>query len=188
MSDLSVMRRAPLAGFAPPAGSAVTLTALSPAARFILRARKAAQDAAAAPLGVALPAIACRAATAGTRAALWLGPDEWLLLAPEAEGTALAAALGTALAGLPHSLVDVGHRQAGLTIAGPHAATALNTGCPLDLDPDAFPIGMCTRTVLSKTQIVLWRTGAERFRVEAWRSFLPYVWDFLTEAAREFSG
>ena len=39
MSDLSAMRRAPLAGFAPPSGAAVTLTALPPAARFILRAR-----------------------------------------------------------------------------------------------------------------------------------------------------
>jgi len=188
MSDVVSLRREPLAGFVAPSGAAVVLAPLPPAARFVLRARPAAQDAATGPLGVALPAMACRAATAGSRAALWLGPDEWLLLAPEAEGTALAAALATALADLPHSLVDVGHRQAGLGVSGPEAIAVLNAGCPLDLDPEAFPIGMCTRTVLGKSQIVLWRTGAQSFRVEAWRSFLPYVWGFLAEAAREFSG
>ena len=32
-----------------------------------------------------LPLKACRAAEGDARAALWLGPDEWLLLAPEHE-------------------------------------------------------------------------------------------------------
>jgi sarcosine oxidase, subunit gamma len=164
------------------------ITDLPPSARFVLRARPAARDAAAASLGFALPTIACRAATGGTRAALWLGPDEWLLLSPDADGPALAAALEATLAGLPHSLVNVGHRQAAMTVNGPKAADVLNTGCPLDLDVAAFSVGMCTRTVLAKSQIVLWRTGAERFHLEAWRSFLPYVRGYLAEAAREFSG
>lgn len=179
------MRRLPLADVAAVTG-AVALAALPPCARLILRGRAAAQHAATGPLGFALPQQACRAATGGARAALWLGPDEWLLLAPENDG--LAAALAGALAGVPHALVDVGHRQAGITVGGPRAADALNTGCPLDFDVAAFPIGMCTRTVFGKAQITVWRTGAETFRVEAGRSFLPYVWDYLAEAAREFSG
>ena len=161
---------------------------LPPAARFILRGRPAAVEAAGTALGFALPRIACRAAGAGERAALWLGPDEWLILAPEDEGTALAAALAGAMAAAPHSLVEVGHRQDGFVLRGPRAATVLNAGCPLDLDPAAFPIGMCSRTVLAKAEIVLWRTGAEAFRVEAMRSFLPYVRGVLAEAAREFTG
>jgi sarcosine oxidase, subunit gamma len=185
---MSDARRLPLGGLAPPSGPAVVLTPLPPAARFVLRARPAAQHAAAAPFGAALPTVACRAATADNRAALWLGPDEWLLLAPDADGPALAASLETALAGLPHSLMDVSHRQSGLTVSGPEAVAVLNAGCPLDLDPDTFPNGMCTRTVFAKASITLWRTGAQAFRVEAWRSFLPYVWGYLTEAAREFSG
>lgn len=187
MVNVAHLRRDPLAGLTGPSGG-VTLAPLTPAARFILRARPAAQHAAAAPLGVALPATPCRSAEAGARAALWLGPDEWLLLAPVSESAELQAGLAAALAGLPHSLVDVSHRQSGFTVAGPEAAATLNGACPLDLDPAAFPIGMCTRTVFGKAQIVLWRTGAEAFRVEAWRSFLPYVWGTMSEAAREFSG
>ena len=91
-----------------------------------------------------MPQQACRAAVADGRAALWLGPDEWLLLAPQSDGPALAAALERAMEGKPHSLVDVSHRQTGIEISGLDAAATLNAGCPLDLDPDAFPVGMCT--------------------------------------------
>jgi sarcosine oxidase subunit gamma len=43
---------------------------------------------------------------------------------------------------------------------------------------------MCTRTMLAKAEIVLWRTGSLEFRVEVWRSFAAYVSQFLAEAAR----
>ena len=61
----------------------------------------------------------------------------------------------------------------------------LNAGCPLDLDPSAFPVGMCTRTVLAKAEIVLWRTRQDQFHIEVWRSFADYVSSFLAEVARE---
>jgi len=172
--------RRPLAGTA-------ALTALPSAARFVLRGRPAAERAAGEAFGVALPQTACRAAEAGQgRAALWLGPDEWLLLAPLDAGPALAASLEQAMQGLPHALVDVSHRQAGIAVSGPDAAALLNAGCPLDLDPGTFPVGMCTRTLLGKAEIVLWRPAPDRFRVEVFRSFAAYVWSFLEEAGREF--
>jgi sarcosine oxidase subunit gamma len=180
-------RSLPLDWATPRPGNNVSLSALPPATRLILRGRPNAVEAAGAALGFSLPHIACRAATHGERAALWLGPDEWLVLAPDAEGRALADALEAAMAGTPHALVDVSHRQSGLTIAGPHAAATLNAGCPLDLNSAAFPVGMCTRTVLAKCEITLWRTAEIMFRVEANRSFLRYVWRFLEEASREFT-
>ena len=131
-----------------------------------------------------IPAEACRALTREGRAALWLGPDEWLLIAPVAQGASVAEQLATALAGLPHSLVDVGHRQSGCELRGPAAATLLSAGCPLDLDERAFPVGMCTRTVLAKAEVVLWRTATETFRIEVARSFVAYVSEFLAEAGR----
>jgi heterotetrameric sarcosine oxidase gamma subunit len=44
---------------------------------------------------------------------------------------------------------------------------------------------MGTRTLLGKADIVLWRTAADVFRIEVWRSFAPYVWACLEEARRE---
>ena len=164
------------------------LSAASPLARFILRGRPEALAAAEAPLGFPLPRQACRAAGAGGRHALWLGPDEWLLLAPSPEAASLGAALEAAMDGMPHSLVEVSHRQTGLRLEGPRATTLLNVGCPLDLDLAAFPVGMCTRTVLAKTEVVLWRTGPDAFHLEVWRSFATYAWRFLEAAGAEFVG
>lgn len=177
MPDLSRARRSPLTATSP------QQRPLPAAARWILRGGPTVRLAAEGGLGLALPAAACRAAVRGERAALWLGPDEWLLIAGEHAAQETTAALRAALAGLPHSLVDVSHRQVALELTGPEAPLLLAAGCPLDLDASAFPVGMCTRTMLAKAEIVLWRTGAELFRIEVWRSFAPYVSAFLSEAA-----
>jgi sarcosine oxidase subunit gamma len=133
-----------------------------------------------------LPVEACRAAEGDARAALWLGPDEQLLLVQLSDFTAAVDALTRRLAGIPHSLVDISQRQVALQISGPHAAQLLSAGCPLDLHPDAFPIGMCTRTLFAKAPIVLWRTAADAFHIEVWRTFVPYVQQLLHEVAREY--
>jgi len=158
------------------------LCMLAPAARFILQGGPAARRAAGDAFGVALPEEACRANAAGDRAALWLGPDEHLLLGPAGDAPAIAAQLASALAGIPHSLVDVGQRQVAVRVSGPDAGELLNSGCPLDLDPLAFPPGMCTRTVIGKAEAVLWRKTAAEYHLEVWRSFAGYVVDWLREA------
>src|SRR5690242_4950795 len=125
----------------PPAGAAPSQAAraLPPLARFSFRGRAAAIAAAGAAFGVPLPQEPCRSAEAGARAALWLGPDEWLLLAPEAEAAAISSGLAQALAAVPHALVAIAHRQVAIEVAGPEAARILNAGCPLDLHIAAFP-------------------------------------------------
>ena len=160
------------------------LEPLPPFARYILRGGPQVRAAAEAAAGLGIPMQPCRAIVQGERAALWLGPDEWLIITPEAQGTALADSLTSALSPLPHSLVDVSHRQSACELRGPQAATLLSAGCPLDLDERAFPVGMCTRTMLAKAEVVLWRTAPEVFRLEVWRSFVAYVSQFVTEAAR----
>lgn len=168
----------------PPVSASTALRALPPATRYVLRGGSDVRAAAQSALGFGIPATACRATVEGDRAALWLGPDEWLLIAPQPPPTGFAAGLAEALEGLAHSLVDVSHRQSALAVSGPQATTLLAAGCPLDLDASAFPVDMCTRTMLAKAEIVLWRTDPQVFRVEVWRSFVAYVSQFLGEAAR----
>jgi len=129
-----------------------------------------------------------RAHADATRATLWLGPDEYLLLdfGSSTSTADLVAALETPLGGIPHALVDISHRQFAVGVTGPHAADILNGACPLDLDLREFPVGMCTRTVFAKADIVLWRTAAETFHLEVWRSFAGYVTGVLAEIASEF--
>ena len=181
MADLSTARQAPPLDL--PGG----VRLLPPAARFTLRGRAPVMAAAGAALGLNISDVACRSSANGQRAVLWMAPDEQLILAASEGGESLGAHLRAALSALPHSLVDMSHRQLALEVSGPTAQTLLNAGCPLDLHISAFPVGMCTRTVLGKADIVLWRTGPDSFHVEVWRSFADYVARFLTEAARELA-
>ncbi|MDE2199720.1 MAG: sarcosine oxidase subunit gamma, partial [Rhodospirillales bacterium] len=112
------------------------------------------------------------------------GPDEWLLVGEGEPPADLERGLVAVLSMHPHSLVDVSQRQIGLDLAGPLAARALNAGCPLDLRDQAFPVGMASRTLFAKSEIVLWRRGALRYHVEVGRSFAQYVVNHLDEAAR----
>ena len=179
MANTSAFRRAPQIT------TCAFVRALPPASRYILRGGPQVMTAAGAALGLTISQTACRAATNPAQgvAALWLGPDEQLLIAPETAD--LAATLQPALRDLPHSLVEVSHRQIALEVSGQNATAVLNAGCPLDLDLSAFPVGMCTRTVLTKAEIVLWRTDETVFHVEVWRSFASYVTELLAEVARE---
>ena len=118
------------------------------------------------------------------KTALCLGPDEWLLMAPEDELGEIVAQFAMIDKQIPYSLVDVGHRTVGIDISGPAAALVLNAGCPLDLE--SLPIGGCTRTILDKAEIILMKLEREHYRLEIVRSFAEFVWNFLSNAAREF--
>jgi len=176
MADPAALRRPPRIL------ESAMVRALPPIERYILRGDQAVLNAAALALALNDPPGTCRAAVGGEHAWLWLGPDERLVLAAVEAATPVPALLQQALQGLAHALVDVGHRQVALELAGPGAATVLATGCPLDLRQDEFPIGMCTRTVLAKAEIVLWRTAQQNFHIEVARSFAEYLSLFLAES------
>jgi len=161
-----------------------TLTMLPAVTRISIRAGTVAAATLGAALGVLLGSVPGRAVTSRERAALWLGPDEWLVLAPVESGLAQRAA--ASLGGLPASVVDVSHRNAAIEMAGPRAAWCINAFNALDLDLRVFPVDGCTRTLFGKAEIVLWRTAQHMFRIEVARSFARYVWACLEEARQEF--
>ena len=180
---LNVVRRSVLDGRALPSITRAKATALPFATRLILRGGADVVSPVAEAFGVAPTTKPLGSADSGERAALWLGPDEWLLIAED--GADVQAKLEAALGGVFHSLVDVSHRQVGLSVEGPGAARLLAAGCPLDLDLRAFPVGMSTRTLMVKAEIGLWRREENVFRIEVLRSFAPYVARILDEASRD---
>jgi sarcosine oxidase subunit gamma len=182
--EATIVRSSVLESRALPDDSRVRAIELPFATRFILRGGEDLAGPVAAAFDVAPPTRPLASASEGPRAALWLGPDEWLLLA-EDEPEGLFEKLELALAGVFHALIDVSHRQTGLEIAGVGAARLLAAGVPLDLDLSAFPVGMVTRTLLLKAEITLWRREVERFRLEIGRSFAPYAAAALTQSARD---
>ncbi|MER8579433.1 sarcosine oxidase subunit gamma [Mesorhizobium sp. M1423] len=176
----SVERRPAVAGQSLSA-TGVTLAVLPPAERISLRAPDASIAALSKALGIALPLRPKTSAAKAGRTALWLGPDEWLVIDESGKDPLADCAKISAL----HSAVGISHRNVAVSVTGPAAATTINAGCPQDLSLDAFPIGAASRTILGKVEIVLLRTAADAFRVECWRSFSDYVFTFLSEAARD---
>ncbi|WP_095084626.1 sarcosine oxidase subunit gamma [Mesorhizobium sophorae] len=176
----SVERRPALAGRST-AATGAKVEVLPPAERISLRAPEASTAALSKALGVTLPKKSKTSATKAGRTALWLGPDEWLVIDEAGNDPLADCAAVSAL----HSAVGISHRNIAIGVTGAGAAAAINSGCPQDLSLDAFPVGAASRTILGKAEIVLLRTAADGFRVECWRSFSDYVFTFLSEGSRD---
>lgn len=179
MSDASdgLQSVTPLGGLALPSGGAgvARLGEARTLARLALRADAEASRRIEAALGLGLGRPINRASVTETCVTLRLGPDEWLILADPERDPWLVAHIADAAGDMALSLVDVTHRHAGLVVEGPDVEAVLAAGCALPLDGSAFPIGRATRTLLAKTEVVLWREAAQRFHLEVARSFVPYV-------------
>ncbi|RJT30967.1 sarcosine oxidase subunit gamma family protein [Mesorhizobium waimense] len=176
----SAERRSALAGRSVSA-TGVRLEVMPPAERISLRAPEASVAALSKALGVTLPTKPKTSATKAGRTALWLGPDEWLVIDEAGKDPLADCAKVTAL----HSAVGISHRNVAFCVTGPAAAAAINGGCPQDLSLEVFPVGAASRTILGKSEIVLLRSAADAFRVECWRSFSDYVFTLLSEAASD---
>lgn len=146
----------------------VTVALAAPLARYSLRARDAV--ALAKLIGRKLPAKI--GSSEGEVCAL--GPDEWLLRA--AEGTTIPDG-----AGQPLAVVDISERAVALVVEGPRAEAVLQSGCPRNLGQ--FTVGEARRTVFEGIEMILLRTAPDRFEVDVWRSFAPYLHLALTTAA-----
>jgi sarcosine oxidase subunit gamma len=166
MSDM--LTRAEPVPTAPFTTNGATVSLAPAMARYSLRARSG--QALETLLGVKVPKKI--GATEGGIACL--GPDEWLMRADA--GTTIPMGQG-----LPLAVTDVSERSVCLIVEGPRAANIIATGCPLDLDQ--FAVGRATRTIYETVEIILIREAKDRFHVEVWRSFAPWLWTALTNAA-----
>jgi len=139
-------------------------------------------------LGCDLP-IAANTWNAGSDcAAIWLGPDEWLVVAPDGRNETLCAELHSALSGMHHSVTDLSANRTIIEIGGTHARMTLAKGCPLDLHGRAFKPPQSAQTLLAKSQVLLQCVDARPvIRVFVRNSFAAYVAEWLLDAAAELA-
>ena len=179
MADLAT-RKLPLTG-RHGGSSTVRLTPAAPASRISLRALADSVGGLSQALGLQLPTRPKTSVSGNGRHALWLGPDEWLVI--DENGAELVGV--AASAGVLHSATDVSHRNTAIVVSGPGAEATLAAGCPQDVSLSAFPVGACSRTLLGKAEVVILRLDDETFRVEVWRSFSDYAFGLLAEGAED---
>jgi sarcosine oxidase, subunit gamma len=127
---------------------------------------------------VALPPAPNTWQATADREALWLGPDQWLLVAAPGSAAALVPELEQAYAGRHHSVVDVSANRAILELAGQDRFELLTQGCGLDLHPRVWYDGRCAQTLLARVPVLLQeRDRATRLFVRA--SLAGHLADWL---------
>jgi sarcosine oxidase subunit gamma len=128
---------------------------------------------AAAP-ALGLPLEANRVQAGDGRSALWLGPDEWLVVGDGPLALDVPAGAG--------AVVDLSANRVVLELRGADARDVLAAGCALDLHPRAFGPGRCAQTLLARANVILEQTAADAFRVYVRPSFAGYLRDWLDDA------
>jgi sarcosine oxidase, subunit gamma len=113
---------------------------------------------------------------------LWLGPDQWLVVAQPEEATAIVRDLEEALAGHHHSVLDVGANRIVYEIRD--GLERLASSCGLDLDPSRWQPGMCAQTLYGQAQLILHQRDERTTRVFVRPSFADYFVDRLGVSQR----
>lgn len=116
----------------------------------------------------------------GRRAALWLGPDEWLILGPPGAATEIVAELEAAFAHVDRSVVDVSANRVAIELIGPGRFDLLALVCPLDLDPRVWAPGRTAQTLVGRAQVIL-QERTETTGILVRPSFADYLLDLLLE-------
>jgi len=138
-------------------------------------------------VGVEPPAEPLTATAGGSQSILWMGPDEWLVVAPPDLRESLPAKLAASLEGQHAAAVEVGESMTVIALAGPRARDVLAKGCTIDLHPSVFGPGRVVRTLLAKAGVVLHQIDdAPTFEVYVHRSFADYAWRWLDDAGLEY--
>ncbi len=183
-------RRSPLEGLLPwslPAtenNPAVALSELRFAEQIGIRVRAPAPAYLA---GVPLPLEPNRVASMRAVRTLWLGPDEWLVTAPENGAPDLLARITRALAGRSAMVSDLSASRAVIEIAGHEARRLLEKGCGLDLHPRSFGPGHCAQTLFAHLPVILDQlSAAPLYRLLVRRSAARWLALWLIDAAGEF--
>jgi len=138
-------------------------------------------------LGFGLPLTPNTVSEGAGLVALWLGPDEWLVVTqPDGEST-IAVALEDALGDTLNSVTDLTGGQTVIGISGPRARDVLAKGCTLDLHPRAFGPGQCAQTLLAKAAVTIRQVDeSPSFDLIVRRSFADYLGVWLQDAALEY--
>ena len=138
-----------------------------------------------------LPAGSGGGGGTGDTSVLWLGPEEFLVVAPmeahESLGGDLIQALREALADGEGQVVDLSANRTTFELTGPRSRAVLEKGCSLDLHPREFKAGTALSTEIGNIPVVLWKTGEESYRIFPRASFAEFLGRWLLDAMREYA-
>jgi sarcosine oxidase subunit gamma len=137
--------------------------------------------------GVDLPLVANTVTAAGDIRMLWLGPNEWWVVATDARRVELIERLRQAFNGLHTNVTDVSESRTVISLSGPAARDVLARGISLDLHPRVFGPGQCAQTSMSKANVLLHQVdNTPGYEIYILKSFSDYLWRWIGLIAEDF--
>jgi sarcosine oxidase, subunit gamma len=143
--------------------------------------------AAKAVLGLDLPKSPRTSTSWGDTKALWLSPDQWLILCPGDKAQALTEQLSATLKSIHSLAVNVSDMRAIIRVEGEHARTTVMKGTSIDLTHGDYPTGTIRRMKFAEVGALLQIVEENVIDVYVFRSYADYVWEFLLKAGRKGS-
>jgi len=136
-------------------------------------------------IGFALPIVPNTVTSRDDRRALWLAPDEWLVVGRDGQQGAIEQGLRNGLSGAFGSVTDVSANRTLLEIRGAKARVRLAHGIAIDLDPRSFGPFRCAQTLLAKAQVIIECRDESGLILYVRASFATYAADWLLDALAE---
>jgi len=127
---------------------------------------------------------ACTATQSADTAALWVGPERWLIV--EKEHRDLDAAIRNTLGTEMAAITDQSHSRCVIRLSGSEARNVLRKGTTLDLDIAYFKPGEARTTSLFHMNSLIHCLSEDSFDIYVARSFGQSFFEVITHAAAEY--
>ena len=144
-----------------------------------LRVPLAAAAQAAARLDLPVEPLSSRRAASS---ALWIAPDQWLLIDDTASSSSVIEDLRSRLGTVLHSATDASDALACFLVAGSGVRSLLAMGSGVDFDRRSFGPWKCVRTRFAKLSVVIRALEADRFELFFDSSAAEYLEGWLRRA------
>ncbi len=141
------------------------------------------QERAASALGKRLPATPCTFTRSGAVKALWLSPDEWMIVTPRASRAPLLRSLEKELSGIRSQVVDNSGGYTEIIIQGRNTVDVISHASVYDIH--RLGEGRVVGTTFGKSAVYMYREG-DGVSLVVRRSFADYAWRFLVRAAEPY--
>ncbi len=117
----------------------------------------------------------------GDLRALWLGPSEWMIMAPSHRIDDMVGELRTRLSDAFAAINDLSGGMVTLEVSGSESTDLLSKGCTLDFHPLSFNPGQCAQSGFAKANVLIAKISDEpRYSISVRRTFADYVLSWMT--------
>jgi heterotetrameric sarcosine oxidase gamma subunit len=114
--------------------------------------------------------------------ALWIAPDQWLLIDDAVSSDELMEDVRGRLGALVHIATDASDALACFVVEGPAACNLLSMGTGVDFDSSSFGPGKCVRTRFAKLALLIRCIEPDRFELFVDSSTAEYLEAWLRRA------